>query len=160
MKYFTYKYLNNNVQKLKLFKNKLKIGTSTFSISNDFLTINNIFIHNQFRRHGYGSFILNHIEDLSMNHNEDLSMNHNEDLSMNHNEDLSMNRIEDLSINNYKIEKINLLAWQPSGSTNVLDFFERNNYTLNNENGIKLYDDYDTIYELHNFEKNISFRKI
>ena len=152
MKYFTYKYLNNNVQKIKLFKNKFKIGTSTFSISNDFITINNIFIHNQFRRHGYGSFILNHIEDLSMNHNEDLSMNHNEDLSM--------NRIEDLSINNYKIEKINLLAWQPSGSTNVLDFFERNNYTLNNENGIKLYDDYDTIYELHNFEKNISFRKI
>lgn len=144
MKYFTYKYLNNNVQKIKLFKNKFKIGTSTFSISNDFLTINNIFIHNQFRRHGYGSFILNHIEDLSMNHNEDLSMN----------------RIEDLSINNYKIEKINLLAWQPSGSTNVLDFFERNNYTLNNKNGIKLYDDYDTIYELHNFEKNISFRKI
>lgn len=128
MKYFTYKYLNNNVQKIKLFKNKFKIGTSTFSISNDFLTINNIFIHNQFRRHGYGSFILNHIEDLSINH--------------------------------YNINKISLLAWQPSGSTNVLDFFERNNYTLNNENGIKLYDDYDTIYELHNFEKNISFRKI
>ena len=144
MKYFTYKYLNNHVQKIKLFKNKLKIGTSTFSISNNFITINNIFIHNEFRRHGYGSFMLNHIEDLSMNYNKDLSSNYNEDLPM----------------NNYKIEKISLLAWQPYGSTNVLDFFKRNNYTLNNENGIKLYDDYDTIYELHNFEKNISFRKI
>jgi len=144
MKYFTYKYLNNNVQKIKLFKNKLKIGTSTFSISNNFITINNIFIHNEFRRHGYGSFMLNHIEDLSMNYNKDLSSNYNEDLPM----------------NNYKIEKISLLAWQPYDSTNVLDFFKKNNYTLNNENEIKLYDDYDTIYELHNFEKNISFRKI
>ena len=61
MKYFTYKYLNNNIQKIKLFKNNLKIGTSTFSILHDSITINNIFINNQFRRNGYGSFILNHI---------------------------------------------------------------------------------------------------
>tara|TARA_B110000483_G_scaffold156428_1_gene185735 strand:+ start:11455 stop:11856 length:402 start_codon:yes stop_codon:yes gene_type:complete len=133
MKYFTYKYLNNNIQKIKLFKNNLKIGTSTFSILHDSITINNIFINNQFRRNGYGSFILNHIEDLSMNH------------------------IEDLSINNFKIEKINLLAWQPYGSTNVTDFFEKNNYTLNNVNDKQLYDDYDIIYELHNFEKKIKF---
>ena len=152
MKYFTYKYLNNNIQKIKLFKNNLKIGTSTFSILHDSITINNIFINNQFRRNGYGSFILNHIEDLSMNHIEDLSMNHNEDLSMNHN--------EDLSIDNFKIEKINLLAWQPCGSTNVTDFFEKNNYTLNNVNDVKLYDDYDTIYELHNFEKKLNFKNI
>lgn len=135
MKYFTYKYLNNNIQKIKLFKNNLKIGTSTFSILHDSITINNIFINNQFRRNGYGSFILNHIEDLSMNH------------------------MEDLSIDNFKIEKINLLAWQPCGSTNVTDFFEKNNYTLNNVNDVKLYDDYDTIYELHNFEKKLNFEK-
>ena len=76
---------------------------------------------------------------------------------MNHIEDLSMNHIEDLSINNFKIEKINLLAWQPYGSTNVTDFFEKNNYTLNNVNDLQLYDDYDIIYELHNFEKKIKF---
>ena len=122
MIHFTYKNLSFNIKKIKLFKNNFKIGTSTISISNNFITINDIFIHNKYRKYGYGSLLLNNIEDLS--------------------------------INQYNINKIILLAWQPYGSSNVIDFFKKNNYNIK-DNNIELYDDYLTIFELYKFEKNL-----
>lgn len=122
MIYFRYKNLNLNTKIINLFKNDLEICTSTISINNDFTTINNLNVHNKFRKYGFGSFMLKNIEELSVNH--------------------------------YNINKINLLAWQPYGSTNIIDFFIKNNYTLVN-NDIQIYDDYVNIYELYKFEKKL-----
>jgi hypothetical protein len=120
MIHLRYKNLNLNTKLIYLYKKDLKIGTSTISVSNDFITINNIHVHNKFRNYGFGSFMLK--------------------------------KIENLSINTYNVNKINLLAWQPYGSTNVIDFFKKNNYIIEN-NDIQLYDDYINIYELYKFEK-------
>ena len=122
MIYFIYKNLNFNTTNIKLFKNNFKIGTSTISVSNNFTTINDIFIDKKYRKYGYGSLLLNNIENLS--------------------------------INKYNINKISLLAWQPYGSSNVIDFFKKNNYNII-DNNIGLYDDYLTIFELYKFEKNL-----
>jgi hypothetical protein len=53
------------------------------------------------------------------------------------------------------IKKITLLAWQPSGSTNVIDFFIKNQYiNINNHHDdIITYDNSVIIYDLHKFHK-------
>ena len=55
------------------------------------------------------------------------------------------------------IKKITLLAWQPSGSTNVIDFFIKNQYininNHNNDNDIITYDNSEILYDLHKFNK-------
>lgn len=55
----------------------------------------------------------------------------------------------------HNINKIILLAWQPSGSTNVIDFFKKNQYIHNYNDKINTYDDSVVIYDLYHFMKKI-----
>jgi len=118
-----YKYISKHTYNINLYKNNLNIGKSSFSLHNDFATINNIEIKSKYRNSNYGSMLLHNIE-------------HN---------------IKNIP----NIKKITLLAWQPSGSTNVIDFFIKNQYiNINNDNNdIITYDNSEIIYDLHKFHK-------
>lgn len=68
---------------------------------------------------------------------------------------LILNNIEIYSKSKYNANYVNLLVWQEYGSTNVCDFFKKNQYIENNINHISTYDDYSKIYELYPFSKKI-----
>jgi len=121
--YFIYKYISKHTYNINLYKNNLNIGVSSFSLHNNFATINNIEIKSKYRNHNYGSMLLNNME-------------HN------------IKKIPN-------IKKIKLLAWQPSDSTNVIDFFKKNQYiNINNDyDDIITYDNSEIIYDLHKFYK-------
>jgi hypothetical protein len=54
----------------------------------------------------------------------------------------------------YYVRSVSLLAWQPSGSSNVVDFFKKNQYQpLFNEIGT--YDDSVTLFDLHHMYKTL-----
>jgi len=56
----------------------------------------------------------------------------------------------------YNIKNVNLLAFQTQGSTEVIDFFKKNGYNeINTNEKDNTYDDYDTIYDLIQFQKKV-----
>ena len=63
--------------------------------------------------------------------------------------------IEKCIKNEYNIKNIKLLAWQAQGSTEVVDFFKKNEYIENKQHEISTYDDYSKIYDLYPFFKKI-----
>lgn len=54
----------------------------------------------------------------------------------------------------FNIKEISLLAWQPCGGFEVVDFFKKNGYTPF-YNDIASYDDSITIYDLHRLHKKL-----
>ena len=63
--------------------------------------------------------------------------------------------IEKCVKNEYNIKNVNLLAWQPRGSSEVFDLLKKNGYIEVENDDIDIYDDYDTIYDLIKFNKKI-----
>lgn len=60
---------------------------------------------------------------------------------------------------NYNINKIDLLAWQPSNDNNVLNFFEMHGYYhLNPNENPEIYDDSIIIYDLYKLTKKIELK--
>ena len=66
-----------------------------------------------------------------------------------------INQFENYVKFKYDTKQIRLLAWQPQGSTNVLDFYCKNGYTEKEMLRMN-YDDGIIIYDLYRFEKNIN----
>ena len=61
---------------------------------------------------------------------------------------------EDYLKSNFNIKKTKLLAWQPTGSTDLVDFYVKNNYAYSNTD-IRTYDDGVQIFDLYRFHKHI-----
>lgn len=54
----------------------------------------------------------------------------------------------------FNIKKISLLCWQPSGSFNIVGFYQKNGYIISNiHNGY--YDDYVNLFDLYHLYKII-----
>ena len=57
----------------------------------------------------------------------------------------------------YDVNNVNLLAWQPSGCNNIVNFFTKNGFTeVDNTGKPQTYDDSYMIYDLHAFTKDIN----
>jgi GNAT superfamily N-acetyltransferase len=54
----------------------------------------------------------------------------------------------------FGVQEVSLLAWQPSGGFEVVDFFKKNGYTPLFKD-IASYDDSITIYDLHRLYKKL-----
>lgn len=64
--------------------------------------------------------------------------------------------IEDYVKRNYKVDEIHLLAWQPSGGTEVIDFYKKLGYKEGDSvYGINKFDDSVVIYDLYPFSKKL-----
>ena len=64
--------------------------------------------------------------------------------------------IEDYVKRNYKVDEIHLLAWQPSGGTEVIDFYKKLGYKEGDSvHGINKFDDSIVIYDLYPFSKRL-----
>ena len=55
---------------------------------------------------------------------------------------------------NFGVQVVSLLAWQPTGGSEVVDFFKKNGYEPLFK-GLGSYDDSVTIYDLHRLRKKI-----
>ena len=59
----------------------------------------------------------------------------------------------------YNIDTIRALAWQPTGSTHVIDFYQKNGFVHTNYE-LQTYDDYVTQFDLHSLHnKGLSITK-
>jgi len=55
----------------------------------------------------------------------------------------------------FGVQEVSLLAWQPSGGFEVVDFFKKNGYEHFFKDIATSYDDYLTIYDLHRLHKKL-----
>lgn len=68
----------------------------------------------------------------------------------------TITQIEDYVKNAYNVDEIHLLAWQPSGGTEVVDFYKKLGYKEGDSvRGINKFDDSVVIYDLYPFSKKL-----
>ena len=60
---------------------------------------------------------------------------------------------ETFLMQNYNINRINTLAWQPSCSTDIVDFYTKNGFITNPNSIIQTYDDSVTQFDLFHMHK-------
>lgn len=65
-----------------------------------------------------------------------------------------LKQFESYVTNIYNVNNISLLAWQPSGDSNVVDFFNKHGYNEYDCSEKQLYDDSVIIYNLHKMRKD------
>ena len=65
-----------------------------------------------------------------------------------------LQKTEALLKNDFDVEDVSLLAWQPTTGFEVVDFFKKNNY-LQNSTNVGHYDDYVTLFDLHQMRKTL-----
>lgn len=52
----------------------------------------------------------------------------------------------------FSIRSVNLLAWQPSGGSEIIDFYKKNGY-VTTDNRIEIFDDYSQLFDLTRMHK-------
>ena len=55
----------------------------------------------------------------------------------------------------FDIQRIHLTAWQPAGSSNIVDFYQKNGFDSSTDTSY-VYDDYVQLYDLYPMSKSIS----
>ena len=63
-----------------------------------------------------------------------------------------MRTAEDVMKHHFAIRQMNLTAWQPAGSYEIVDFYIKNGFVLSNQ-PIGTYDDYRVLYDLYSMCK-------
>lgn len=67
---------------------------------------------------------------------------------------LLLQETEQILKKDHSVQEISLLAWQPSGSFEIVDFYTKNGY-LHKHKQSGTYDDQVTLFDLHNLHKKI-----
>lgn len=66
-----------------------------------------------------------------------------------------LQKTEAILKNDFSVKDVSLLAWQPVTGFEVVDFFKKNNYIQNTNTINSHYDDYVTMFELHQMHKTL-----
>ena len=65
---------------------------------------------------------------------------------------LLIQETEQILKKDFSVQEISLLAWQPGGSFDVVDFYKKNGYIISKTHS-GIYDDSVTLFDLHQFYK-------